>query len=77
MCLASYKKVITTLLEQERHASTKEEAESWKVQWGGKLFYSLGTSHSLGQIVLISKKLMHNADIVDRNDRIIITDIIS
>ena len=40
------------------------------------MFYSLGTSHSLGQVVLVGKKLLHNADVVDRNDHITIIEII-
>ena len=41
---------------QESHISTNEEAHLWELQWGGKLFYSLGNSHCLGQIILVSKK---------------------
>lgn len=31
---------------QECHVLTKEEKKSWELQWGGKVFYSLGTSQS-------------------------------
>lgn len=61
---------------QECHISSQEEANIWETQWAGKLFYSLGNNHSLGQITLISKKLMENSNCVHKNDRILLTEIV-
>lgn len=41
---------------QECHVSSNKQAEQWELQWGGKLFYSLGTARRLGQIILVNKK---------------------
>ena len=60
---------------QECHVSSNKQAEQWELQWGGKLFYSLGTAHRLGQIILVNKKndaecsvsLQRRAFIIDRD----------
>ncbi|WP_419615349.1 endonuclease/exonuclease/phosphatase family protein, partial [Thiolapillus sp.] len=57
---------------QECHISTAKEAEQWEMQWGGKLFYSLGTNHSLGHITLVSKSCMQNTQCIYHDDRIIL-----
>ena len=56
---------------QESHISTNEEAHLWELQWRGKLFYSLGSSHSLGQIILVSKNNMDNTRCILKDDRIL------
>ena len=60
---------------QESHISTNEEAHLWELQWGGKLFHSLGSSHSLGQITLVSKKLMDNTRCIYKDDRILLLEV--
>ncbi|WP_419583966.1 hypothetical protein, partial [Thiolapillus sp.] len=57
---------------QECHISTAKEAEQWEMQWGGKLFYSLGTNHSLGHITLVSKSCMQNTQCIYHDNRIIL-----
>ena len=57
---------------QEFHISTAKEAEQWEMQWGGKLFYLLGTNHSLGHITLGSKSYMQNTQCIYHDDRIIL-----
>ena len=57
---------------QESHISTNEEAHLWELQWRGKLFYSLGSSHSLGQIILVSKKYMDNTRCIFKDDYILL-----
>ena len=47
---------------QECHISTAKKAEQWEMQWGGKLFYSLGTNQSLGHITLVSKSCISHDD---------------
>ena len=60
---------------QERHVSSNKQAEQWELQWGGKLFYSLGTARRLGQIILVNKKMMQNAVLVYRDERILLIEI--
>ena len=40
-----------------------------------KLFYSLGTAHRLGQIILVNKKMMQNAVLVYRDERLLLIEI--
>jgi exonuclease III len=40
---------------QESYIS-KSDASQWKCEWGGELLYVEGTSHSKGQVILLSKK---------------------
>ena len=37
--------------------STPEIVDEWKFQWHGKLYYSHGTNHSKGVLILVSDKL--------------------
>ena len=37
--------------------STPDIVESWRFQWAGKMFFSHGTNHSRGVLILISDKL--------------------
>ena len=40
---------------QEAHV-TEKNVQLWKQQWNGQLFFSSGSAHSKGQIILINKK---------------------
>ena len=57
---------------QECHISTNQEAEQWEIQWGGKLFCSLGSSHRLGQIFLVANKWTDRAKCIYKDDRLLI-----
>ena len=57
---------------QESHISTNEKAHLWELQWGWKLFYSLSSSHSLGQIILVSKMCMDKTRCIFKDDRILL-----
>ena len=42
---------------------TDADKEMWEREWGGSLFYTSVTEHSMGQIILVRKKtfrLMYN-----------------
>ena len=41
---------------QETH-STKLTVDTWSAEWGGKAFFSHGTSNSKGVMILINQKL--------------------
>ena len=60
---------------QECHITTEEEAAQWELQFGGKLFYSSGTTRSLGQAVLINKSPMQSAELVFKDKRVIAVEI--
>ena len=60
---------------QETHISTNKEALLWELQWGGKLFYSFGTCHSQGQIILVAKKWRDNVQCLYKDGRIVIIEI--
>ena len=55
---------------QESHI-TKDDATQWELQWGGKIFFASGTNRSLGQAILINRKLMHCAKAVHTENRIV------
>ena len=57
---------------QETYITTNQEAHTWELQWGGKLFYSLGTCHSRGQIILVAKKWKENVQCLYKDSRILI-----
>ena len=38
--------------------STPDVVEKWRFQWPGKMFYSHGTNHSRGTLILINDKLL-------------------
>jgi exonuclease III len=52
--LHTYKSDICCI--QESYVSNSDVAV-WKREWGGELFYVEGTSHSKGQVILLSKKI--------------------
>ena len=41
----------------QENYSTPDIVEKWRFQWPGKMFYSYGTNHSRGVLILISDKL--------------------
>ena len=41
----------------QENYSTPDIVEKWRFQWPGKMFYSHGTNHSRGVLILISDKL--------------------
>ena len=49
--------------------STPEVVENWRFQWKGKMYYSHGTNHSKGVLILISDKLQFELkSITEDND---------
>ena len=58
--------------------SSKESASTWEAEWGGRTFFSHGTTHSKGVMTLINPKLDFKLEktIPDKNGRYIILDII-
>ena len=60
---------------QKCHVSGNKQAEQWELEWGGKSFYSLGTARRLGKIMPVNKKMMQNAVLVYRDERILLIEI--
>ena len=50
---------------------TQEVKDSWEKEWGGSIFYSYGTPNSLGQMILIKKKIACDTELVKCTNRII------
>ena len=46
--------------------STFEDENIWRTQWKGKLFFSHGSNHSKGTMILIREGLDFNPKSVDR-----------
>ena len=62
---------------QETHSS-KLSADAWSAEWGGKVFFSHGTTNSKGVMILINPKLdckVETECILDNNGRFIILDV--
>ena len=57
--------------------SLKECENVWQAEWGGEVFFSHGTNHSKGTMILINPKIKCNVQkkICDKNGRYIILDI--
>ena len=56
---------------QEAHI-TQKNVHAFQKQWGGDLFYSTGSSHGKGQVILINKKVCpSNVNIICQNERIL------
>ena len=49
------------VLLQETH-STPECVTQWEKEWGGKMFFSHGTSNSTGTAICFSKKIQYGLD---------------
>ena len=62
---------------QETH-STKECAQFWEAEWGGKVFFSHGSSNSKGVMILVNPNLELKVEkcITDKNGRYILLDLI-
>ena len=58
--------------------SSKNYAHIWEAEWGGKTFFSHGTSHSKGVMTLINPRLDFkvNTSISDKNGRFLILDLV-
>ena len=58
--------------------SSKDSAYIWEAEWGGKAFFSHGTSHSKGVMILINPSLdfQVNTCISDKNGRFLILDLV-
>ena len=56
--------------------SSKDCAKTWEAEWGGKVFFSHGTSHSKGVMILVNPKVDFKIEkvISDNNGRYIILD---
>ena len=56
--------------------STPDIVESWRFQWAGKMFFSHGTNHSRGVLILISDKLQFQLKNTrsDSDGRYVLTD---
>ena len=57
--------------------SSKECEKNWQAEWGGEAFFSHGTKHSKGTMILINPKTNCKVEkkICDKNGRYIILDI--
>ena len=58
--------------------SSKECENIWQAEWGGEVFFSHGTKHSKGTMILINPKIKCKVEnkICDKNGRYIILDIL-
>ena len=56
--------------------STPGVVEKWKFQWPGKIFYSHGTNHSKGVMILVSDRLQFElkSEVQDKDGRYILID---
>ena len=71
----SYRKLKTTLLDYRNVMyHQKKRQKHGKCNGEGK-YSTLRVPASLGQLVIVSRKLMHSADIVYKNGRIIVVEI--
>ena len=59
---------------QETHV-TEKDTKLWEKQWGGKCFFNLGTNKSRGEVILISKHLTAEMQLVDKKERITVVEI--
>ena len=58
--------------------STCDVVDKWRFQWPGKIFYSHGTNHSKGVMILVSDKLQFELkfEVQDKDGRYILIDAI-
>ena len=59
---------------QETHINEKE-AVLWEKQWGGKLFFHIGTKHGRGEVILVSKGFKGEVTLEKSYDRILIVSV--
>ena len=51
---------------------TDEKIDTWSKDWPGKIFYTCGTNHSKGQIILVNNRLKFDKiEILSKRDRIL------
>ena len=50
---------------------TAKDVELWKKQWGGKMFHRCGTTHSRGELILVSKHIQNNVKLEINQDRVL------
>ena len=50
---------------------TDADKEMWEREWGGSLFYTSVTGHSMGKIILVRKNFPFDVQCVFENDRIL------
>ena len=50
---------------------TEDVSSKWKQEWGGELFYSVGTSHSQGQVILTRKGLQEQVTSFIKKPRVL------
>ena len=58
--------------------SSKECAQIWETEWGGKVFFSHGSSHSKGVMILVNPNLDFKVEecVSDKNGRFLILNLI-
>ena len=54
---------------------TDNDHEQWEREWGGKIYYSSNTTHSMGQMILIKKKFPYETQCNVKKQRILIVEI--
>ena len=54
---------------------TKDVSDGWVKEWGGKLIFNDFTSHCFGQVILLSKGVFKDVNIVYHSKRILIAKI--
>ena len=59
---------------QESHI-TNNDIQIWEKEWGGKLFYNVGTGHSKGEVILVSKLFSGTVDLIRAQDRLLIVSV--
>ena len=74
--MVKHSSVNSIFILQETHSTTHDE-KNWSKQWRGKLFFSHGTSNSMGVLVGFRKGLDYsvNKEAKDNNGRILILDV--
>ena len=62
----------------QENYSSKECENVWRTEWGGEFFFSHGTNHSKGTLILINSKMTCKVDKknCDKNGRYIILDLV-
>jgi exonuclease III len=50
---------------------TENVSTAWQLEWGGELYYSEGSNHSQGLVILIKKGLQHKVSLVLQKPRLL------
>ena len=56
---------------QEAHINRKD-IRVWGKQWGGQIFYNEGSNRSKGEVILVSKHMLGERELIHNEDRIIV-----